>query len=150
MFRVEAQGAVDDINHRIMQALIMQGVHWNQSPKWGLNFQVGSMGDRLSGGSTAESRSRARHSSKVPPILILDEATAALDNKSQGRVQNHPDQQLERENPRFWLSFTGWTCFRIMSKVVVLKAGRIVEQGSYDELLANKGALYTLIHGKEE
>ena len=35
-------------------------------------------------------------------------------------------------------------------KVVVLKAGKVVEQGGYEDLLAKKGALYTLIHGKEE
>ncbi len=35
-------------------------------------------------------------------------------------------------------------------KVVVLKAGKIVEQGGYEELLEKKGALYTLIHGKED
>ncbi len=35
-------------------------------------------------------------------------------------------------------------------KIVVLKAGKIIEQGGYDELLEKKGALYTLINGKDD
>ncbi|RWU02938.1 ATP-binding cassette domain-containing protein [Pseudodesulfovibrio sp. S3] len=145
--RTEAQGAQDEINHRIMQALIMQGA-LEPVAEMGLNFQVGSMGDRLSGGQR-QKVALARTFLKVPPVLILDEATAALDNKSQSRVQNILTDNWKGKSTVLAVIHR-LDMLPYYDKVVVLKAGRIMEQGGYHELLEKKGALYTLIHGKED
>ncbi|OIQ50366.1 putative multidrug export ATP-binding/permease protein [Pseudodesulfovibrio hydrargyri] len=145
--RTDAQGAEEELNHRIMQALIMQGA-LEPVVEMGLNFQVGSMGDRLSGGQR-QKVALARTFLKVPPVLILDEATAALDNKSQARVQNILTSNWKGKSTVLAVIHR-LDMLPYYDKVVVLKAGRIVEQGEYQELLDRKGALYTLIHGKEE
>jgi ABC-type multidrug transport system fused ATPase/permease subunit len=144
--RSDSPGAEDEINHRIMQALIMQGA-LEPVAEIGLDFEVGSMGDRLSGGQR-QKIALARTFLKNPPILILDEATAALDNKSQGRVQNIITTNLKGKSTVLAVIHR-LDMLPYYDKVVVLKAGKIVEYGPYDELLAAKGALYTLIHGKE-
>ena len=145
--RTDAQGAQDEINHRIMQALIMQGA-LEPVAEMGLNFQVGSMGDRLSGGQR-QKVALARTFLKAPPVLILDEATAALDNKSQARVQNILTANWKGKSTVLAVIHR-LDMLPYYDKVVVLKAGRIVEQGGYKELLDRKGALYTLVHGRDE
>ncbi|MGE4195287.1 MAG: ABC transporter transmembrane domain-containing protein [Pseudodesulfovibrio sp.] len=145
--RTDAQGAEDEINHRIMQALIMQGA-LEPVAEMGMNFEVGSMGDRLSGGQR-QKVALARTFLKVPPVLILDEATAALDNKSQARVQNILTTNWKGKSTVLAVIHR-LDMLPYYDKVVVLKAGRIVEQGGYQDLLDQKGALYTLVHGKED
>jgi len=108
----------------------------------GLDFDVGSQGDRLSGGQK-QKVAIARAFLKDGQILIMDEATASLDNKSQGKIQ----QVLEKK-------FRGKkTVISIIhrldltpayDRILVLKAGSIIEEGSYDELMARKGAFYEL------
>ncbi|WP_319470467.1 ATP-binding cassette domain-containing protein [uncultured Pseudodesulfovibrio sp.] len=145
--RAQAPGAEDEINHRIMQALIMQGA-LEPVAEMGLGFEVGSMGDRLSGGQR-QKIALARTFLKNPAILILDEATAALDNKSQGRVQNIISSNLKGKSTVLAVIHR-LDMLPHYDKIVVLKAGKIIEQGGYDELLEKKGALYTLINGKDE
>lgn len=100
--------------------------------------RVGERGVSLSGGQR-QRVSIARAILKDPRILILDEATSALDSESESLVQ----QALER-------LMAGRTCFiiahrlstvRNAHRIVTLEAGRIVEIGNHDELLA-KGGLY--------
>ncbi len=145
--RVDSPGAEDEINHRIMQALIMQGA-LEPVAEMGLAFEVGSMGDRLSGGQR-QKIALARTFLKAPSILILDEATAALDNKSQARVQNIITNNMKGVSTVLAVIHR-LDMLPFYDKVVVLKAGKVVEQGGYEELLAKKGALHTLIHGKED
>jgi len=145
--RADAPGAEEEINHRIMQALIMQGA-LEPVAEMGMAFEVGSMGDRLSGGQR-QKIALARTFLKAPAILILDEATAALDNKSQARVQNIITNNMKGVSTVLAVIHR-LDMLPYYDKVVVLKAGKIVEQGPYEELLKKKGALYTLIHGKEE
>ena len=145
--RANAQGAEDEINHRIMQALIMQG-SLEPVAEIGLNFEVGSMGDRLSGGQR-QKIALARTFLKNPAILILDEATAALDNKSQGRVQNILTNNWKGKSTVLAVIHR-LDMLPYYDKVVVLKAGKILEQGGYQELMDRKGALHTLVNGKED
>ena len=145
--RTDSPGAEEEINHRIMQALIMEGA-LEPVAEMGLAFEVGSMGDRLSGGQR-QKIALARTFLKAPSILILDEATAALDNKSQGRVQNIITNNMKGVSTVLAVIHR-LDMLPYYDKVVVLKAGKVVEQGGYEDLLAKKGALYTLIHGKEE
>jgi putative ABC transport system ATP-binding protein len=111
----------------------------------GLEFQVGSKGDRLSGGQK-QKVALARALLKAPKILILDEATASLDMVSQGRIQQYLDTDLRGRSTLVNVVHR-LELIRDYEKIAVMKAGRIVEMGRYDELMKQKGLLYELVHG---
>jgi ABC-type multidrug transport system fused ATPase/permease subunit len=143
--KTDSAGAEDRIAMSVMQLLIEEGV-LEDVVAMGLEFEVGSMGDRLSGGQR-QKIALARTFLKSPPLMVLDEATSALDNASQARIQN-----LLRRNYR-GVSTVIAVVHRLdtlvdYDTVVVMKAGKIIEKGPYDTLIASKGALYELVHGK--
>jgi len=111
----------------------------------GLEFQVGTHGDRLSGGQR-QKVALARAFLKEPPLLLLDEATAALDNASQTRIQNLLDSKWKGRSTVIAVVHRLDT-IKGYDKIAVMKAGQIVETGSYEELIAKKGMLYELVHG---
>jgi putative ABC transport system ATP-binding protein len=108
----------------------------------GLDFQVGSKGDRLSGGQK-QKVALARVLLKNPRILILDEATSSLDNVSQARIQRMLETDLKGKCTVVAvvhrLDMVG-----AYDRIAVLKAGRVVEIGQYDELMAAKSIFYGL------
>lgn len=142
--KADRGGAVEDINQHLLQLLIEEQVLEDIVDR-GLDFQVGSMGEYLSGGQR-QKIALARVFLKKPAIYVLDEATAALDNASQARVQSF-----------LWTLRGRHTILSVVhrldtivnyDRIVVMKAGKIVEQGPYGELMAAKGALYELVGTK--
>ncbi len=112
----------------------------------GMHYQVGSKGDKLSGGQR-QKLAIARAFLKNPKILIMDEATSALDNKSQARIQNLLETRWKKKSTVISVVHRLDT-IKNYDKVAVMKAGKILEMGSYDELIARKGMLYELIGKK--
>jgi putative ABC transport system ATP-binding protein len=108
----------------------------------GLDFQVGSKGDRLSGGQK-QKVALIRALLKEPRILILDEATASLDNASQARIQRLLETEL-RGKCTVVAVVHRLDTVGAYDRIAVLKAGRIVEMGQYDELMAAKSIFYGL------
>ena len=111
---------------------------------------VGERGQKLSGGQR-QRLSIARAVLKDPPILVLDEATSAVDNETEAAIQ----RSLER------LSVGRTTIviahrlstIRNAHRIIVLEAGRAIEQGTHDELLATPGlyaALWRVQTGERE
>jgi len=110
----------------------------------GLDFQVGSQGDRLSGGQK-QKVAIARALLKDTPILIMDEATASLDNQSQALIQKLIETKY-RGNKTIIAVIHRLDLTPSYDRIIVMKAGSIVEQGTYDELMAREGAFYELVH----
>ena len=112
----------------------------------GMQFEVGSKGDKLSGGQR-QKLAIARALLKRPPVLILDEATSALDNNSQARIQNLLESRWKGKSTLISVVHR-LDIIKNFDQVAVMKAGRIAEIGPYDELIARKGLLYELEYGK--
>jgi ABC-type multidrug transport system fused ATPase/permease subunit len=108
----------------------------------GLDFEVGSKGDRLSGGQK-QKIGIARALLKNPSILILDEATASLDNASQARIQHLLNSELKGKHTLIAVAHR-LEMVRDFDLIAVMKAGRIVEMGKYEELMERKGLFYEL------
>jgi len=107
----------------------------------GLDTLVGDRGYRLSGGEK-QRIAIARLLLKAPDIVVLDEATAHLDSESEAAVQEALRHAL-----------TGRTSLVIAHRlstvrdadvILVIDQGRIVEQGTHDQLIAARGAYHRL------
>lgn len=108
----------------------------------GLNTQVGDRGIQLSGGQK-QRIAIARAILKNPSILILDEATSALDNESEKLVQDALDK-LMLGRTSFVIAHRLST-IRNADKILVLNKGEIVESGTHNELLSQKGVYSGLV-----
>jgi ABC-type multidrug transport system fused ATPase/permease subunit len=138
--------AQEKINQSIIQLLIEEDV-LETIIEIGMQFQVGSKGDKLSGGQR-QKLAIARVFLKQPNLLIMDEATSALDNKSQARIQNLLDSRW-KGNSTLISVVHRLDIIKDYDKIAVMKAGKIGEMGTYDDLIAKKGMLYELIGGKQ-
>lgn len=108
----------------------------------GVETRVGDNGMRLSGGQR-QRLAIARAIYKDAPILILDEATSSLDSESERNVQAALEV-LMRGRTTLVIAHRLSTIERA-DRILVLEAGRIVEQGSHAELLVKQG-LYAHLH----
>jgi subfamily B ATP-binding cassette protein MsbA len=108
----------------------------------GLHAPIGNKGGRLSGGQR-QRLAIARAMLKDAPILILDEATAALDNESERLVQNAL-QKLMPDRTTLVIAHRLST-IEHADQVLVLDQGRLVEQGTHAALLA-QGGLYAHLY----
>lgn len=107
----------------------------------GLNAIVGERGRFLSGGER-QRLSIARAILKNPPILILDEATSALDAATEIKVQAALDEVM-KDRTTFVIAHRLST-IRNATLILVFQGGRIVESGSFDELIARSGTFTEL------
>ena len=110
----------------------------------GYDSQVGEGGDLLSTGEK-QLISFARALLSDPPVLILDEATSSIDTRTEALVQKGMDELMK-----------GRTTFVIAHRlstvknsdcIMVLEQGRIIERGSHDQLIEQKGRYYQLDTG---
>jgi len=137
--------AQEKINQSIVQLLIAEDL-LETIIEIGMHYQVGTKGDKLSGGQQ-QKLAIARIFLKRPRILIMDEATSALDNKSQTRIQNLLETRWKKKNTVISVVHRLDT-IKNYDQVAVMKAGKILEIGTYDELIARKGMLYELVGKK--
>jgi ATP-binding cassette subfamily B protein len=108
----------------------------------GYDTPVGERGSHLSGGQR-QRLAIARALLKDPAILILDEATSALDAESEALVQEALER-LVHGRTTFVIAHRLSTVMHA-DRIVVLKAGQILEQGRHDELMRRQGYYASLV-----
>jgi subfamily B ATP-binding cassette protein MsbA len=108
----------------------------------GYDTQIGESGLRLSGGQR-QRLTIARALFKNPPILILDEATSQLDTESEILVRKALDN-LMRGRTTLVIAHR-LTTVKHADRIIVMDAGRIVEEGSHDDLL-ERGGIYERLY----
>ncbi|KAL1591659.1 hypothetical protein SLS60_011657 [Paraconiothyrium brasiliense] len=108
----------------------------------GLATSVGSSGSLISGGQK-QRIALARALVRNPKILLLDEATAALDSASEKRIQASIEKASEG---RTVIAIAHrLSTIRAASKIVVMKKGEILEQGTHDELIERNGSYADMV-----
>jgi subfamily B ATP-binding cassette protein MsbA len=132
-----AYGNLQCSDREIIQAAKAANAHdFIERLPQGYNTNIGEQGVKLSGGER-QRISIARALLKNAPILILDEATSSLDSDSETEVQKALEE-LMRGRTVFVIAHRLST-IRNAHRIVVLSEGRIVEQGTHEELIACNG-----------
>lgn len=129
----ELQSALDIANATEFVRLLPNGIDTN----------IGDSGNKLSGGQK-QRLSIARAVLKNPPIMILDEATSALDTESEKFVQVALENMMQ--NRTSIVIAHRLSTIQNADLIVVLNQGEIVEQGTHDSLLAEKGTYFKLVN----
>ncbi len=138
-----AYGAEDRDLERIVTAAKLANAHdfITRLPN-GYDTEVGELGVRLSGGER-QRIAIARALLKDAPILILDEATSSLDSEAERAVQEALDHLMQ--NRTTLVIAHRLSTIRHADNIAVIVHGKIVEQGTHDELLA-RGREYRKLH----
>ncbi len=137
--------AQERIDQSIIQLLVEEDL-LERIIEIGMHYDVGSKGDNLSGGQR-QKLAIARAFLKNPRILIMDEATSALDNRSQARILNLLETRWKKKSTLISVVHRLDT-IQNFDKVAVMKAGKILEMDTYDNLMERKGTLYELVGNK--
>jgi ATP-binding cassette subfamily B protein len=107
----------------------------------GYDTRVGEGGLAISGGQR-QRVAIARALYHRPPVLIFDEATSALDTESELAIKENMDQLLEGRTS--FVIAHRLSTIREAELILVLEKGKLVEQGSHDELMKRQGLYYYL------
>ncbi len=130
-------GRPDATDEEVIEAAKRANIHdYIMSLEDGYDTHIGERGVRLSGGQK-QRLSIARVFLKNPPILILDEATSALDNTTEILIQNSLDELCSGRTTI--IVAHRLSTIKNADEIAVISGGKIIEQGSHDELLSIGG-----------
>ncbi|WP_294406822.1 ABC transporter ATP-binding protein [uncultured Clostridium sp.] len=116
--------------------------------KDGYDTCVGENGNALSGGER-QRLSIARAILKDSPILLLDEATASLDIENEIAVKQAIFNLLKKKKTVIMIAHT-LSIVQNADKIIVVSNGQIIEEGTHDELILNKGKYYKMWSAEKE
>ena len=142
----ESSAAQEKVNTCIHQLLIKEDF-LEDIIEMGMHYPVGTKGDNLSGGQR-QKLAIARIFLKKPPVMIMDEATSGLDNDSQARIQDLLETQWKGKSTLIAVVHR-LDIIKNYDRVGVMKGGKIIEMGTYDELMDKQGVLRELVDGKK-
>ncbi|MEO6174785.1 MAG: ABC transporter ATP-binding protein [Flavobacterium circumlabens] len=136
-------GKLDATDDEIIEALkIANAYEFVKDLPLGIYTNIGDSGNKLSGGQK-QRLSIARAVLKNPPIMILDEATSALDTESEKFVQVALENMMQ--NRTSIVIAHRLSTIQKADVIVVMQKGKIVEQGTHDELIAHNGTYNKLV-----
>ena len=135
-----AYGTFDATPTEIIAAAQVAEAHEfiNQLP-YGYDTIVGERGQKLSGGQR-QRIAIARAILKNPPILILDEATSAVDNETEAAIQKSLEK-ITKNRTTIAIAHRLST-IRNADRIYVMEYGKVIEQGTHEELITQQG-IYT-------
>jgi len=137
-----AYGSFEAPRNAIAQAAqLAEAARFIEALPQGYDTVVGERGQRLSGGQR-QRIALARAILKNPPVLILDEATAAVDNETEAAIQRSLDR-ITAERTTLVIAHRLSTV-RHADRIVVMEQGQIIESGSHEQLIAAGGAYVNL------
>jgi ATP-binding cassette subfamily B multidrug efflux pump len=117
----------------------------DQRGRKGLEAHVGERGVKLSGGQR-QRIAIARVMLKDAPILVLDEATSALDSEVEAAIQSNLDELMQGKTV---LAIAHrLSTIAALDRLIIMDAGRIVEQGTHTQLV-NSGGLYSELWARQ-
>lgn len=138
-----ALGKLDATDDEIIEALkIANAYEFVKDLPQGIYTNIGDSGNKLSGGQK-QRLSIARAVLKNPPIMILDEATSALDTESEKFVQVALENMMQ--NRTSIVIAHRLSTIQKADMIVVMQKGKIVEQGTHEELIALNGTYNKLV-----
>jgi subfamily B ATP-binding cassette protein MsbA len=136
-------GYDDATKEEVIQAAKVANAHdFILESEHGYDTNIGDRGSKLSGGQR-QRLTIARAILRNPPILILDEATSALDSKSEKLVQDSIQKVMQ--NRTAIIIAHRLSTIQHADQIVVLKEGRVVEQGSHTQLMSENGDYQKLV-----
>lgn len=137
---------IDD--ERLLNALTIANIkEYVESLPLGLNSKIGASGNNISGGQ----RQRiliARAVYRNPQFLFFDEATSALDAENEKVIHDHLQEFFKGKT--VVIIAHRLSTVKNANQIIVLKEGKITEQGSHSELVNNKSDYYSLVKNQLE
>ena len=141
-------GKLDATDEEIIAAAKIANAHsFIERLPQGYNTMVSCDGANLSQGQR-QLLAIARAAVADPPVLILDEATSSIDTRTEALIEKGMDRLMEGRT--VFVIAHRLSTVRNSNAIIVLEHGGIVERGSHDELLAQKGEYYQLYNGMFE
>jgi subfamily B ATP-binding cassette protein MsbA len=126
-------------------AKVANAAQFIEQMEYGFDSEIGEDGTKLSGGQR-QRLAIARAIAKDSPILILDEATSALDSATEKQVQAAIDE-MQKDRTTIIIAHRLSTIQKA-DRIIVLRQGNIIEQGSHQQLLDQKGE-YASLHNHQ-
>jgi ABC-type multidrug transport system fused ATPase/permease subunit len=140
LYKNTVSGKENITREQVLNILIFVGLE-DYVNRHGLDKKIGEKGDTLSGGEKKR-LGVARALLSNPSIIIFDEITAGLDNVTKHQLQTNLDQICQSRGITSIHIVHDYSNLINANRIFVLNKGRIIEQGTHNELIQNKNSLY--------